>query len=318
VAAQVARAVEPAALEVSLQAMQDIQKERARLDLHWRQQVERAQYEAQRAQRQYQVVEPENRLVARTLEARWEETLQEVRRLEEDYDRFLGEKPPHLTEAERARITALASDLPALWQAPTTTAADKKEVIRCLIERVVVDVRQASEYVGVAIHWQGGFVSRHEVVRAVQTYAQLRDGVQLLERILQLRRQGHSAARIAVRLNEEGFSSPKHRGRFSAEMVRQLLCRRGLANEKTGPAPLGPNEWWLADLARELHLRPGKLRDWIVRGWVTGRQTAVQGLWIAWADGDELQRLRQLQARSERGAITHPDELINPKKKTDH
>jgi len=88
VAAQVLAAVEPAALEVSLQALQDIRKERERLEQHWRQQVERARYEAQRAERQYQAVEPENRLVARTLEARWEEALREQRRLEEDYDRF--------------------------------------------------------------------------------------------------------------------------------------------------------------------------------------------------------------------------------------
>src|SRR4029077_13718277 len=129
----------------------------------------------------------------------------------------LGEKPPQLTQAERARVTALASDLPALWQGPTTTPADRKEVIRCLIERVVVDVRQASEYVGVAIHWQGGFVSRHEVVRPVRTYAQLRDGAQLLERIVQLRGEGHRATGIAERLNQEGLRSPKRRGRFSAE-----------------------------------------------------------------------------------------------------
>jgi hypothetical protein len=298
---------------VSLQAIEDVQKERARLDRHWRQQIERARYEAQRAERQYQAVEPENRLVARTLEARWEEALQELRHFEEDYDRFSQEQPLQLTEAEQARVRALASDLPALWHAPATTAADRKEVIRCLIERVVVNVRQASEYVGVAIHWQGGSISRHEVVRTVQTYAQLRDGARLQERILELRREGYSAVRIAARLNAEGFHAPKRQVRFSAEMVRQLLSRRGLANEKTSPAPLALHEWWLADLARALRMRRGQLRDWILRGWVRGRKTAVQGLWIAWADRAEVKRLRQLRARSRRGFIVHPDELITPK-----
>jgi hypothetical protein len=239
--------------------------------------------------------------------------LQHWRQLQEDYARLARDKLVPLTEAERARIRALASDLPALWHAPATTAADRKEVIRCLIERVVVNIQQASEYVGVTIHWQGGCVSRHEVVRTVQTYAQLRDGARLQERILELRREGYSAARIAAQLNAEGFHAPKRPVRFSAEMVRQLLSRQGLANEKTGPAPLAVHEWWLADLARALRMRRGQLRDWILRGWVRGRKTAVQGLWIAWADRAEVKRLQQLRARSRRGLQAHPDELITPK-----
>src|SRR5262245_14090495 len=123
VAAQVLRALEPAALELSLQATQDIQKERERLDRHWRQRLERARYETERARRQYDAVEPENRLVARTLERRWEKALRQQRQLEEEYDRFAGEQPAGLTEAEQARIRSLSADLPGLWQASGTTVA---------------------------------------------------------------------------------------------------------------------------------------------------------------------------------------------------
>jgi DNA invertase Pin-like site-specific DNA recombinase len=314
VAAAVLRALEPAALELSLKATKDIQKERERLAQHWQQQLERAQYEVARARRQYDAVDPENRLVARTLEQRWEESLRQQQQLQEDYDRFLRKQPPGLTAAERARVLALSADLPGLWQASGTTPADRKEIVRCLVERVVVQVRQDSNHVVVTIHWHGGFTSEQEAVRPVRCYEQMDDFETLMSRIEQLRADGHGAAAIANKLNEEGFSPPKRCGPFFAELVRQLLSRRGLANEKTYTDQLTPHEWWLTDLSRKIGVPALKLRDWILRGWLHGRQTPAQGLWIAWADGDELKRLRKLRARSVRGVVSYPKELTTPKK----
>jgi hypothetical protein len=312
---QVLRALEPAALELSCRAMEDIQRDRARLDKHWRQRLERTRHEAWEAERRYRAVDPENRLVARSLEQRWEEALRAERQVRDDYDRFLREQPPQLSREERARIAALSSDLRALWQAPGTTFRDRKEIIRHLVEKVVVHVKNDSEYVDVTIHWQGGFTSEHEVIRPVATYAQLRDGDRLMERVVELRRAGGTAATIAAALNAEGFSPPKGRGPFTKPIVWQLLVRRGLVgNERTQGEPLGPHEWWLVDLARKLQINPLKLRDWICRGWVTARQTPVQGYWIAWADDEELGRLRELGARSHRGRTGYPRELTTPRR----
>ena len=219
VAQQVLRALEPAALELSCRAMEDIQRDRARLDKHWKQRLERARYDAEDAQRRYRAVDPENRLVARSLEQRWEETLRAERQVRDDYDRFLREQPPQLSPEERARIAALSSDLPALWHAPGTTHQDRKEIVRHLVEKVVVHVKNDSEYVDVTIHWQGGFTSQHEVVRPVQFYEQLRDFDKLMERIVALRHEGYTAAQIADCLNREGFSP--------AEALRRVLPRVG-------------------------------------------------------------------------------------------
>jgi hypothetical protein len=131
--------------------------------------------------------------------------------------------------------------------------------------------------------------------------------------IVQLRCEGHTAAGIAERLNAEGFRTPKMRGAFSKELVRKLLSRRGLASEKSDADQLSPQEGWLADLGQELGVPVTKLRAWILRGWLHGRQTPAQGLWIAWADRDELKRLRKLKRRSVRGVISYPKELTTPK-----
>lgn len=316
VAQQVLRALEPAALELSLQAEADVHKERQRLHRHWQKQLERARYEVERAERQYQAVEPENRLVARTLEQRWEEALRQQRQLQEEYDRFLQDQPAQLSEQERNRIRELSNNMPALWHASATTAAERKEIIRCLVEKVVVHVRKDSEYVDATIHWQGGFTSQHEIVRPVARYARMRDFKQLCQRLIELRKEGFNAAQIADKLNQEGFSPPKRSGPFSAELVRQLLCRQGISNEKTCSPPLAVQEWWLPDLARELKMPAGKLRGWIERGWLHGRQTPAQHLWIVWADRDELRRLRKLVARSHRGVTSQPCALTTPKIRT--
>jgi DNA invertase Pin-like site-specific DNA recombinase len=310
---QVLRALEPAALELSCRALEDVQRDRARLDKHWKQRLERARYEAVDAERRYRVVDPENRLVARSSERRWEETLQAERQIRDDYDRFLREQPPQLSREERARIAALSSDLPALWHAPGTADQDRKEIIRHLVEKVVVHVKNDSEYVDVAIQWQGGFVSRHEVVRPVKSYEQLRDFDKLMDRVAELLREGHTAAQIADRLNREGFSPPKRCGEFFPELVRQLLRRRGLANEKAYTDQLGPHEWWLPRLAEEIPVSAGKLADWARRGWVHSRKTPAQRLWVLWADKQEVKRLRKLAALSHRGVVEYPSELTMPK-----
>src|SRR5437870_2424486 len=126
------QAVAPAALEVSLAAAGQAEQQRAQVDRIWRQRLERADYQADRARRQYQLAEPENRLVVRQLERDWEAALAERQRLGEEYDRFAAARPRTLTAAEREQIRALAADLPAVWDAPTTTDADRKQLIRHL------------------------------------------------------------------------------------------------------------------------------------------------------------------------------------------
>jgi len=316
---QVLQAVEPAALQLSLKALAEVRQERDRLHRHWKQRLERARYESQRAERQYQAAEPENRLVVRTLEQRWEKALREQRELEDDYDRFLRELPPQLRDDERDRILALSRDLPALWHAPATTAVDRKEIVRLLIERVIAQVRPDSEHVAVTIHWQGGCTTSHQMIRPVRRYEQLRDYDQLMDRVTQWWREGTTAVQIAEKLNEEGFRTPKKRGEYTKALVQKMLSRRGFRRKTLSQEQLGDNEWWLSDLADTLLVPVNKFRSWVARGWVNARKTSWQGQaqWIVWADDQEQQRLLQLRASSKRGIVSYPDSWKTPKPKDD-
>jgi hypothetical protein len=252
--------------------------------------------------------------VAASLEKRWEEALHHDRQTQDDYVRFQRELPAQVSATERARIEALAADLPALWHAPATTNVDRKQILRCLIDRVVVHVRCDSELVPVTIQWAGGDSSSHELLRPVATYAQLRNFEHLMDRVVTLRTAGQTAAQIAIQLNAEGFSPPKRRGEFTPPVVYQLLKRRGLmGDERAHDELLTPHEWWLTDLARALQMSHMKLREWVVRGWVQGRKSPIKGLWIVWADPDEVTRLHKVLAQSRRGVTGYPAALTTPK-----
>ena len=207
--------------------------------------MERARYEAERARRQYDAVEPENRLVARELERRWEEALKEQRRLEEEYARFGRDQPRGLSAGEREQIRALARDLPALWHAPTTTAADRQRIVRLLVEEVVVTVRGESERVDVTIHWAGGFSSGHELVRPVQRYQQMADYERLLNRIDELREAGQTLAEVAEQLNREGFHPPK-RSATLHERHPGRLARQARSDGSAAAGRGGTGRCWVS------------------------------------------------------------------------
>ena len=136
--------------------------------------------------------------------------------------------PAQITPDERGRIMALSSDIPALWHAEGTTNADRKEIIRCLIDRVVVHVRCDSQYVDATIHWRGGYTSQHEFIRCVYAYSQLSDLDSLMQRVGELRQDGTTCPEIAGHLNAEGFVPPRRHQGFTAMMVKRLLMRGGL------------------------------------------------------------------------------------------
>src|SRR6476661_3514383 len=104
----------------------------------WRLEVERARYEAEKAERRYRSVEPENRLVARGLETEWEDRLRELSAAEVELRRREQQQPPVFTSAQLDRVRCLGSDLSQVWNAPTTTDRDRKELLRTLLEEVII------------------------------------------------------------------------------------------------------------------------------------------------------------------------------------
>src|SRR6266516_6152232 len=292
------QAMAPAALEVSLAAAEQEEQRRAETDRIWRQRLERADYAAGRARRQYQLAEPENRLVARQLEQDWEAALAGRQRLGEEHDRFAAARPRTLTAAEREQIRALAADLPAVWDAPATTGADRKQLIRHLAGQVRVTVAGTSEKVDVEVTWAGGHRTAAQITRPVACLTQLSYYPQLAARTRELAGSGHTTAQIAERLNAEGFRPPKRIAVFTPSAVSDLLRALGLQRprnpaSRNRPA-LAQHEWWLRDLAAHLGMPEITLDAWVRRGWADGYLHPGVRLIVVRADPAEVERLRAL------------------------
>jgi DNA-binding transcriptional MerR regulator len=287
--------------------------------------LERANYQVERARRQYQATEPENRLVARELERAWNEALLHQQQVQANYDTFRRTQPTALTEQERAQIAALAEDMPGLWHATTTTSAERQEIARLLLECVTVTVVGQSEQVRVQVTWKGGHVSVHSLTRSIGRYIHRSDYPQLLERIQKLSDSGLSLAAVAEQLNQDGFQPPKRTQRFTGGMVGRLLSRQALRGPRpqaaTKAGMLQEHEWFLSDLARELGMPQATLHRWRRVGWVRARKLPVAGgAWVLWADAEEQRRLRQLR-QTPRGWSEDAEartRLTQPKAKPDN
>jgi hypothetical protein len=158
---------------------------------------------ATRARRQYDAVEPENRLVARSLD--WEDKLRAVEAIEQEYQRWHSEEPLVIGEAERAALQSLGENLPQIWHAATTLPADRKRILRFIVQEVLLDQKRAPGQVWLKIVWKTGATSEHRLQRRVHTYRDYVDLGRLRRRITELNSAGKMDKEIAAMLNQEGF-----------------------------------------------------------------------------------------------------------------
>ena len=212
-------------LDLAVGALEKLAERAQEMDRQWQKRIEGARYEAEKAARRYHQVEPENRLVVRTLESEWNERLDEVEQLEKEYERVRQNLPLDLTEEQRHNVLALAEDLPRLWNSPTTRNSQRKRLLRLLIEDITlrnVDDPWSTE---VAIRWKTGVVSRHRAER-VQPHPHT-TSPEVVARIQELYTE-LSDHEIAEVLNAEGHRSGCGR-EFTTQSVSHVRQRRGMS-----------------------------------------------------------------------------------------
>jgi len=298
----VLQALEPAALEASLALAADLDAERATLDRHWQQRLERTRYDVDRARRQFCAVEPENRLVARTLERAWEEALSEQVRLEAEYERVRRERGHAPSSAELAAIRNLSHDLPALWRSESTTREERQTIVRHLLERVLVEVVDSTEQVRVTCHWHGGNRTSHQLTRPVARLESLSTYADLVSRAADLRRAGESFAAIAETLNREGWRPAKRRDTFNAPMIHHLLIKGGVIEPKyrrrKPQITREPDEWTIRELAEQIGMPEPTLYTWVQQGRLRSRmaQAGSGQVKLVHADAATIDSLKTIRA----------------------
>jgi len=281
-------AVRPAGLEATIAALHGLEAERRSVDRQWQLRLERARYEARLAQRQYDAVDPDNRLVARELERRWEAALAEVGRVEQDYASRQGSAPSPLSGDEVEQVRRLAADLPALWHADTTTPVDRKRLLRLAIAEVTITVHAAERTADIGLLWSGGARTSHRASCPPHGW-HLRSEQRVLTLIRELagERADHH---IAGRLNALGLrtrtgkpwtydrvASTRHR---HAIPTRCPVHTRGRQDRADGFVPA-------AAAARRLGLSLAAVRVWARHGVLASDQrTPGSKIWVRLAEDD--------------------------------
>lgn len=225
-------AMQPAHLEVSLAALEHIEARAQQIDHQWQLRLERAHYEAELAQRRFLAVEPENRLVARSLERDWNEKLVEIERLEREYAALPKLTTYLASPEERQRILDLAQDLPAVWYSSTTTHTERKQLVRFLIKDVTLTKRETIIQIG--IRWQTEALTLLDTPRPKRVYDAARTDPAVVKRVRELA-PTHTDRQIAELLNRDNFT-PGKGGTFSDGKVQWIRYAYAIP---TG-CPLGP------------------------------------------------------------------------------
>jgi DNA invertase Pin-like site-specific DNA recombinase len=219
-------AISPANVRVATQVMDQIEQELSSQRRQRELQLEQARYEARLAQRQYDAVDPSNRLVAAELERRWNEKLERVTDLERAFAQAERDAEWRLTPEERTAITELSRDLPAIWSAETTTNQERKQLLRMVIESVQVDGSSQAGQVEVQIRWRSGTITSLSVKRAAPGERSLKTPVEAVSRIHKMAPR-RTYAEIATALNRAGLRSAFGR-RFTSQHVGYICRRDGL------------------------------------------------------------------------------------------
>ncbi len=216
--------VAPLALDAALAVQAELESRAVEADVLRRQHVERARHAAEQARRRYMAVDPDNRLVAANLEADWNEALRMLNGAQEDYERQRGSAAA-LADADKARISALASDFPALWSDPRTPQRERKRMVRLLIEDITL--RKDSKRVDVLIRLRGGQTATLEVTIGPNSWQLRQTSPEVVAAIDELL-DHHTEVGVAEQLNRRGLRSGTGQP-FSAPIVHHIRVRYRLA-----------------------------------------------------------------------------------------
>ena len=290
-------ALSPLELDAYSRVIQAERQTTQALDQAHRQQLERLRYQAALAERQFNQVDPANRLVAAELERRWETTLRELSQAEAAYDKTLqpATPTPELPAELRAAFTAIGQKLPELWPTAVLSTAQKKAPLRCLIDKVVIQ-RQRRDQVHTRIVWKGGDTTTLEVPIPVGSLAELSNGAELEQRLLTLCRQGLDDAAIAQQLTAEGFRSPMNPAAVLPSTVQCIRLKQGvmLSRHQSHPRRY-PGYLTVSQLANALAVTPHWIYDRIHNGTIALTRDEATGLYLFPDRPDTLHQFRQLR-----------------------
>ena len=279
---EVFKALKPVELELALAALNELEQRDQAIMRQWQMRIERAEYECALAERRYEEVDPSNRLVAASLERRWNEALLQLDAVKADAATFQKQKARVVTPEQKTKILALARDLPRVWRAATTQAKDRKRMLRLLIRDITVEKFADVRQVVLHVRWQGGACSDTTVALPRRIADRLRYPTQIVDRVRELSRQ-LSDPQIAEAMNQQGLHSSRGLP-FTLAMIKWLRYRYAIPSV----CLKRPEELTVRQLADRLAVSIHFVHYWIKHGVIEARQLDGRGpFWITLTDQQE-------------------------------
>ena len=268
--------LQPDQIEIALRAVQELERRSQAVDQQWRMRLERLEYQAQLAQRRYEEVDPANRLVAATLEQRWNQALQEKAAAQEELNRQRQQQGLELTQEQKDQLLALAKDLPQLWQSPSTSSQDRKRMLRLLIKDITVERRVGERKALLHLRWQGGAVEDLSVDIPLSAPDKVRYPQAIVDRVRALA-SSLTDPQIAAALNRERVLSAKGKP-FTPSMINWIRYRHAIP----APSLRQPEELSVGDTAKQFGVSIGVVYYWIERGHLPARRLGLGSpYWIS-------------------------------------
>ena len=273
VSQRILEVLKPDQFAIALKALQEVEQKDRAVDNQWKLKIQRAEYEAQLAQKRYEEVDPSNRLVAATLEKRWNDKLINLEQIEQQYSDRQKENIS-ITAEQKDRILALAKDLPRLWKASTTQAKDRKRILRLLVKDITLEKSAEPKRIILHLRWQGG-ICEDISINLPQNYCdRIRYPETIVTEVRELSKtlQDHE---IAHRFNKEGRLSATGKP-FNDTMVKWIR------NKFKIPAPIlkGPQEYTLKEISDKFGVTHHIVYYWIERCYVKARKINNGSRWL--------------------------------------
>jgi hypothetical protein len=257
VSKRVLEVLQPAELELAAEALHELEMRDEAIGRQWRMRIDRAEYEAQLAQKRYEEVDPSNRLVAATLERRWNEALVKIEQVRNQYAEFQKAQGRAITPEQKAKILSLAKDLPKLWNAPTTKAKDKKRMLRLLIKDITVEKLERKALLHV--RWQGG--TTEDILVEPKRPSRRIYSEELVEQVRELALSLRDD-QIAATLNEQGRVSARGKP-LTAATIRSIRQQYGIL---VAHPMKQPGEYTVPELAAKFGVDRKVVYYWMERG----------------------------------------------------
>ncbi len=272
VAKRLLAAVAPEQITLALKATDTVTDRRSRASRAAQLRVERARYDAARAERAFHQCDPENRLVARSLESRWEAKLREL----QDAETKLARQATETALPARAEIEALARDLPRLWTAPSTSHRDRKRLLRALIADVTLTCQPEEPEIQIGIRWQSGASEQLTVLRPAAARSAR---AQAVFEIIRELGPTHTNQQLADHLNQTGWLTASGRP-FTEDSARWMRWKHRIPS----PPKLPPDELGIHDLAQRLNVGDSVIYRWIKQGKLHTRRAGRRKLAVTFND----------------------------------